>query len=298
MHRHIAVRAFAVIAVAGAMGVASAPVVEAQELGQIFAYVLGPTGQPVTDLMAEEFSVTEDGVDTKILSAQVGTAPMRVALLVDNGQGLRDDVSQLRAGLTAFLQALPPQHVVGLFTIGGQVRRLEDFTTDRARLLGRVNNVFPDRGNTRVLDGVRETWDRYYEGDEAWPVFVMVLTDGTEHSAFMSEDRYGRWMNGVRQAGVMIHAIQVTTRRGSPITHFALNLAGSTGGRYRSVATATALTGELTTLATDMGTLHDQVSNAYRILFERADPSGDSISLSVARPGVDLRLFGERRLDP
>lgn len=297
MQHHTVTRALVIICAASTVGYVLSNAVAAQELGQIYAYVMNQSGQPITDLTLEEFAVAEDETDAKVLSTQIGTEPMKVALLLDNGQGLRDDVAQLRAGVSAFIRALPLEHSVGIFTIGGQVQRRADFSTNKTELLDVADGIFPDRGNTRLLDGVRETWDRRYDGDEAWPVIVLVITDGTEDSAFMTDNRYGEWINEVRQAGVTVHAVQMTTRGGGPMTGLALNLTGNTGGRYVSIAAATALEAEMTKLATDMGALYDEASNRYRVVFERTDPPGASISLSVSRPGAGVRLFGGREID-
>ena len=297
MHRHIGIRVVAAILAAGAVGYALSTPVIAQEIGQVYAYVMSQTGQPVTDLTAEDFSVTEDEREAKVVSAQIGTDPMKIALLVDNGQGLGNAASQLRAGVSAFITGIPIEHSMSILTIGGQVQRKTDFSQDKAELLDAADGIFPDRGNTRLLDGVRETLDRRYEGDEAWPVIVLVLSDGTEDSAFMNEDRFFEWITEVRQAGVIIHAIQVSTGGRGPMTGLAINLTENTGGRYVSISSATALEGTMTQLATDMATLYDEASNRYRVVFERPDPPGAAISVSVMRPGVGLRLFGGREID-
>ncbi len=67
------------------------------------------------------------------MSARIGTEPMKIALLVDNGEAMRagQAVNPMRDAAAAFLETLPPQHVVSLFTIGGQIRQVADFTTDR-----------------------------------------------------------------------------------------------------------------------------------------------------------------------
>ncbi len=297
MHRHIGIRVVAVILAAGAVWYIMPNAVVAQELGQVYAYVMSQTGQPVTDLTAEDFSVTEDEREAKVVSAQIGTDPMKIALLVDNGQGLGNAASQLRAGVSAFIRGIPIEHSMSIFTLGGQVQRKADFSQDKAELLDAADGIFPDRGNTRLLDGVRETFDRRFEGDEAWPVIVLVLSDGTEDSAFLNEDRFLEWITEVRQAGVIIHAIQVSTGGRGPMTGLAMNLTENTGGRYVSISSATALEVAMTQLATDMATLYDEASNRYRVLFERPDPPGAAISVSVTRPGVGLRLFGGREID-
>ena len=76
----------------GAAGLACALVAgaaTAQEQRVAYVQVLDRQGQPVTDLGPEEFQVAEDGVPGRVVSARIGTDPMRVALLIDNGGGMR-----------------------------------------------------------------------------------------------------------------------------------------------------------------------------------------------------------------
>ena len=127
MQHHIATRALVTIFAASTVGYVLSNAVAAQELGQIYAYVMNQSGQPITDLTLEEFAVAEDEAEARVVSVKIGTEPMKVALLLDNGQGLRDDVTQLRAGASAFIRTLPLEHTVGIFTIGGQVQRRADF---------------------------------------------------------------------------------------------------------------------------------------------------------------------------
>lgn len=184
---------------------------------------------------------------------------MKIAILVDNGErtcATRVALNRIRDGLARFLDALTPQHLVSLFTIGGHVQRRVGFTTDREALLEAAGSIFPDRGQgARVLDGIKETWERRFDGDEPWPVFVMILTDGTEASAFMNDDRHLDFVGTLRHAGVITHAIQITTGAGSELTGRAINLAENTGGRYTFVGVPTALPDVLTALATDMNML-------------------------------------------
>ena len=241
MSRHLVLRARAVIVVAGLSAAVLSTAVAAQELGLIYVYVMDPSGQPVTDVTAEEFAVVEDDAEASVVSAAIGTAPMKVTLLVDNGIQSDRVINPLRDAAEAFLEALPPQHTVGLFTIGGQIHRRVDYTTDRTELLESSRGIFSDRGAPRFLEGVRENWERRYDDEEPWPVFVAILTDAPESSARMSDRQYNRFVGEIVGAGVMVHAIQLTANRQSSMTNYAIHLAGSTGGRYASVAVATAL---------------------------------------------------------
>ena len=292
-----------VLALVAALG--AAPIASAQERNAVYVRVLDVRGRPVTDLTAEEFRVLEGGRRARVVSATAGTEPMRIALLIDNGESIRAGhaVNALRDAVAAFLESLPPPHPVGLFTIGGHVRQHVDFTTDRAALLAAGASIFPDEsGGVRLADGIRETLERRYDGDEAWPVFVALVTSTGEASGFMNDRRYVRFINDLRVAGVIVHVVHwyVSGRdTDGSVSGLAPDLAGDTGGRYASVVVATAMADAMATLATDMGIRYRDLSSRYRLVYERPDPPGASVTVRVARAGIGLtRLFPDRRLDP
>ena len=276
-----------------------------QELGLIYAAVTDRTGQPVTDLRPEEFRIAEDGQDAEVVTARIGTEPMKVALLVDNGVRIAraQALNPLRDAVTGFVDTLPAEHAISLSTIGGHIGWRVGFTRDRSELLESAGDMHADSGSVRFIDGIRETWDRRFDGDEAWPVFVAILTDANEASAFMNENRFNRFVRMLRANGVMVHAVLWTSRARQTTpslvsTGLALNLAQNTGGRYSSVATPTAYGRALRQLAADMGAHHDEASSRYRLVYERPDTRGTGISVNVLRPGLNVRLFQDRRLEP
>ena len=301
MRRNVAARVV-VVAGACAAGIGVAGTASAQGLGLIYAAVIDQTGQPVTDLTAEEFRVSEDGIAAEVVSAEVGTEPMKIALLVDNGRRISQGqaINPLRDAVTGFIENIPPEHEIGLFTIGGQIVRRLDFTTDRSELLEEAENIHAQVDSVRFIDGIRETWDRRFDGDEAWPVFVAILTDALEASAFMNEDRFMGFVDSLLAGGVTVHSVLWRSRgsgfAGQVATGFAINLAENTGGRYTQIAAATAFGDTLRQLAADMAAHHEQASTRYSVIYERPDPSGQSVSVNVTRPGVNLQLFGDRRM--
>ena len=96
-----------------------------------------------------------------------------------------------------------------------------------------------------------------------------------------------------------VHSVLWRSRGAGPAgkvaTGLAINLAENTGGRYTQIAAATAFEENLRQLAADMAAHHEQASIRYRVIYERPDPPGQLVSVSVTRPGVDLQLFGDRR---
>ena len=299
----------AVLVAAGVAGVV-AGAASAQEVRVAYVEATDAAGQPVTDLDPDEFLVRESGREAGVLSVRAGGEPMKIALLVDNGASMRAGhaVVPLRNAVAAFLEALPPQHAVSLITIGGQVRRRVDFTTDRRELVDAGHTIFANEvGGVRFIDGIRETLDRRYEGDEAWPVFVSLLSDAPEASAFLPDwrafqnsNRYRRFVNGLRAAGVMVHTVQWSAagrNRPDSATDFAVDLTENTAGRYAAVVVATRMADEMAKLATDIGAHYDEASSLYIVAYERPDPPGDRVTVHVRRPAVALRTFADRRID-
>jgi hypothetical protein len=291
-----------VILAAGVAAALACTPVSAQELRVAYVHVMNLAGQPVPDMTQDEFVVSEGGRDARVVAARNGSEPMEIALLVDNGESMRagQAVNPLRDAVAAFLDALPPQHAVSLFTIGGQVRRLVDFTTDRGELIETGRSIFTDQaGGVRFVDAIRETLDRRYDGDEAWPVFVALLSDAPEASAFMNDQRYLRFVNELRAAGVMVHVVQWSAagrNRPHSATSFALNLTGNTGGRYRSVAVATGMVDAMAVLGAEIGAHYENMASRYVVVYERPDPPGQRVRIRATRPAVGVRMSPDRNM--
>ena len=273
----------ALVVVAGFVASCLAATARAQDLGVVYAEVTDGNGRPVTDLRAEEFRVVEDGQVAEVVTAQLGTEPMRVALLVDNGViiGRRQALGPLRDGVAGFLETL---------AAGTRGQSLDDRRAHRlarrlhyrpvTALLASAREMHTDSGSARFLDGIRETWDRRFDGDEAWPVFVAILTDANETSAFMNENRFNRFVDNLRAAGVMVHTVLWASRRcdrrrprwsrPASLSTWPESRGGGTSGSPPPRRTASALR----QLAADIAAHHDAFSKRYRLLYELPDDRG------------------------
>lgn len=276
-----------------------APPVSAQSQGQLFASVTTQEGEPVPDLTAESFQVQEDGVTMNILSADPGTTPMKVAVLVDNSESLQqaNGLSSMRNALTGFLNVLPAQHEVGIFSIAGSVQPIVEFGQDRDAAIEGVDGMFTGTGGAKLIGGMQETWERQFEPDDAWPVMVMVLTDGPETSGNMNEDQFTEFVNELLGRGAMIHAVVLENRGGGIQSQLSQNLATNTGGLYQSLNAPTALVNTLEDYATKMGEHFDAMSTRYRLRYERpGDTPGAQMGAGVIGPNYKMQLFSDRRM--
>lgn len=265
---------------------------------QLFMLVTDFSDQPLLDVRADEVDLQMVGADCEIKDMRLDAGPMKVALLVDNSDAAAQSLNPLRDGLSAFLDALPPEHEVGLFTIAGQVRRRVDFTTDREELRERATSLFVDR-NTGVIyiDGLVETWERRFDDDDAWPVFVALVYDGAEGSRSVQQDEFNEFAFELQMRAATVHAVLVSTRGGNVQTEVSTFLTRNTGGTYRALAAPTALPNVFTELGTLMGEHHRAVQDRYRLVYEcEPGDAGGSISAGVLRPNVLVRLYPDRRL--
>ena len=273
------------------------PDAAAAEERQLFMLVMNRSGEPVLDLRTDEVTVQQTGDECRLVSLHPEIDGMKIALLVDNSAPVANSLNSLRAGLRAFLEELPPEHEIGLFTIAGRTRQRVGFTTNREALAAQVDNLFVEGGTgAALLDGLVETWDRRFDAEDAWPVFVLVVHDGAEVSGSVQDREFNEFVQELVARGATAHSILVSTRGGGLQTSVSLNLTENTGGVYKSLTAPTALTQALTELATTMAAHHDEAKNRYRVVFE-CDPDNPSapINVRVTRSAVGVRLFADRR---
>ena len=264
---------------------------------QLFMAVTNSSGEPVLDLRAEEVAVLQNGVACDVRSVQPEADAMKIALLVDNSEGAANSLNPLREGLTNFLNTLPAEHEIGLYTIANQVRQRVEFTTDRSELMEQVSTLFVDRNTgASVIDGLFETWDRRFDEDDVWPVFVLVLHDGPEASGGVQQDVYNEFVMTLMSRGATVHSILVNNEGGGLQSDVSRNLTNNTGGIYTPIVAVSALPEAHTELATAMGAHYDEVKDRVRMVLEcESDSPGAAVSVRVDRPGLNVSVFSDRR---
>ena len=101
-------------------------------------------GAPVTDLTAADLAVKEDGKDREIVSLEAATAPMDVAILVDdNGSG------GYQAGVFQFIQALAGHAKFSISLFTPQVSKIVDYTDEVPALQAALDRI----GRRGKVDG-------------------------------------------------------------------------------------------------------------------------------------------------
>jgi hypothetical protein len=180
-----------------------------------------------------------------------GPGPLRIVMLVDSSGTVAQMLPQFRAAMNAFLDAMPGTPEIALITTGGQIRIRVPPTTDRDKLHKAINAFASDGGGNSFLETMLEADRRFLvNSGERRPVFVIIMTDGTESRGDARVDQYNDWVKQFLNRGGRAHGIVVKGITSGITTELLMNLTTNTGGFYDSLAVANALPDRMKVLAT------------------------------------------------
>lgn len=294
---------FPAILVIGSVYVGAPSGADAQNYAQVFASVVNSDGVPVLDLTADDFDFKIGEETVELAGVRLDPTTPKIALLLDNGDGMYrlSADSALKTGVKTFLETLDRGTEVGVFTLAPQVRRRKDFTAYREEVIESASGYFSElEAGTRMMDGFLETWDRRFEAEDPWPVFVLVMGPGEDLSSYVTENEYGEFVQDLIIRGATVHAIGLTAGAegvtpGHPHS-LAENLTQNTGGSFQSVTTITGLDEALAQLAEHMNYHSYLVSLRYQIVHLVPNNSSGDVSVNPSNPSHSLQLFLDRRL--
>lgn len=177
---------------------------------------------------------------------------MRIILMVDSSSTIVPMITDFRAGLVAFLDALPGEPEVAVISTGSQMRVRVEPTTDRSRLRAAATSWASDGGGNSLLDTILETDRRMLKHVlDRRSVFVILTTDsggnGTVTPARVNV--YNRFVDDFIARGGRAHAVVVGSVNRGVTTQIAENLVRNTGGFYNSIVIANAIPKLMTTMA-------------------------------------------------
>ena len=166
-----------VLAVGG--GVWFDTAVEAQVVQQSMFVSVIRGGEPVLDMKADEFIVEEDGQAREVLRIERADVPMQVAILVDDSQGLAQNLSHVRNGLRELIDKLPDGQQIALITFGDHMTTVVDYTTSKERLKAAAAQYVPfSETSSYLMNAVAETAVDLDRRGAIRPIIVLVTSEG------------------------------------------------------------------------------------------------------------------------
>ena len=143
--------------------------------------VVDPRGHPITSLTRPNFSVFEDGVKQDISHFELASAPFSVVMMLDMSGSTKSFRQNIAMSAARFLDALAPEDRVAVVEFYSKVNVLNDFTTDRERILHSIK-VANGSGDTNLYKGLELALQKLArEGNRRKA--VVVLTDGVDTKA-------------------------------------------------------------------------------------------------------------------
>jgi len=270
-----------------AAGVNDSVLAQADQRQQtVYVSALNADGSPVADLSVDDLVVREDGRAREVLSVTRATDPMDVALLVDTSSAATGNIQNIRAGVTAFLEALGEGHRVAIVTLASRPTIAVDYTTDRARLLEVANGLFaqPNTSATR-LDAIVEVARGLEQRDAERAVLVPIVFEGAETTRFYSDDV----MAALERSGAALHAVTVglfinTGQEPDRSLAEVWERARATGGQRVVLRTPNALD-------TALERLGNELSSQYRVTYGRPDSliPPEELEITANRDGLTVR---------
>lgn len=292
-------RSFLTASVVGFLALANLPAspqpsTPAARTSTVFVTALEENGAPVVDLVADDFTIKEDGKSREVLKAELARAPVQVAIIVDdNGTGI------FRAGLVSFVRLMQGRGEMTLSTVVGQTQRLVEYTTDVDRLATAIVALMarpgtPDGG--QLLEGIFQAAKEQEKRDAERPVIVVVTVGGEEHSTLPAH----HVLDQLARSGSTLYVITVANNtlrvmrpidKPSALLEENLNLSEvlgegpkQTGGWREVIVAAPGITPGLQRIAAEL-------KAQYAVAYSRPakGKATERLAVSINRRGVLLR---------
>ncbi|OFV90900.1 MAG: hypothetical protein A3H95_10760 [Acidobacteria bacterium RIFCSPLOWO2_02_FULL_64_15] len=297
------VRRFAVMVLTGVIFAAFSwgVSVQAQQSPTVFLSVVDRSGAPVTNLQPSEVKLVLDDMACESTKVEPIGWPLKLTVLIDNGDAIVSSLTSLREGLRRFLAEIPEGVETELLSYSPQPRWIVRPTTDRQQLVKGVDLVAPNSGSgAKFLDAVGEAVNRIArEKGDSFHTIMVITTNGPEGS--------GGNVNGIvekmqrqlteRPATVHVAMVAISTTQsvgrvsGATQTQIGVMLTKMTGGRYENIAIANRLPVLLTEYGKQIARSHLLQSRQYRLSCDKSPSKAPKISVSTSNPSVaDLTL--------
>ncbi|HET7619357.1 MAG TPA: VWA domain-containing protein [Gemmatimonadaceae bacterium] len=253
----------------------------------LYVSVVDRNGAPVSDLTASDFNVREDGVAREVLRIKPATAPMQVALLLDNSQVASSAIQLMRDGAEAFVESLAGKAEIAVVTFGERPTIMVDYTTDTAKLKAGVDRLFARPGSgAYLLDALVNVSEGLQKREADRPVIVVVMTEGIE----FSNQHYDRVLDKIKASGAALHVLAIGQPSGSLSDEIRNRNqvisrgTSETGGRRDQLLATTAIEPKLKQLA-------DELTHQYLVTYARPEAliPPKKIEVTVDKPGLTAR---------
>jgi Ca-activated chloride channel family protein len=199
----------------------------------LWVTVTDKKGNLITDLGREQFTVTEDGTQQKIIDFYPEDRPITLAILIDTSGSMRGKMDQVHAAAGSFVDTLRPDDRALVIDFDDKVFLIQDLTADHEDLKEAITSTEP-LGSTSVYDALHASYRKIgqIKGRKA----IVLLSDGDDTS---SQFGFNRVLEEAKGHDTIIYAIGLGGGpAGGPRKNVLKEFSETTGGRAFFVAKA------------------------------------------------------------
>jgi hypothetical protein len=268
--------------------------VHAQQQFTIFASIVDGSGAPVVSIQPSDLRVKEHGSDASVVKVEPVDWPTKLQILVDNGVGIGSaNFVNLRNGIYALIETLPPSIEVTLVTTAPQPRFLARGTADREAINKGLALLSYDTGAGRFVESLNEALQRI-ERDKSnfFPAIISVGTFSGDRTV-LDRDVKGV-MQRLEQHPTTVHVVLFNggsgnSGAGANQTEVGLAVTKFTKGRFENINAATRMVSLLPELGALVAKSHERQRHQFRITVQRpAGATGPVAQVSLGADGGDI----------
>lgn len=168
---------------------------------------------------------------------------LRVVLMVDSSTNMATMLTEFRAGLHSFINAVPEDVEIAVVSTGGQLRIRVPPTLDRQRLHEAASRFSSDGGANSFLDTLIESDQRLLRSAADRRGAIVVLTTDPPVLGDPPLYRYNRFVEDFLRRRGRAHAVVIrnATQNTGMASAILENLTGNTDGVFSVIAVANSL---------------------------------------------------------
>jgi len=248
----------------------------------------------VTDLLAEDFVIHEDGVRQEIGYFSRTNLSLSVSLLLDSSASMEDKMRTTQEAALEFVRSLRPEDQAEVIDFDSRVSVLAPFSSSKADLEKAIASTGPGGSTslyTALYIALRELKKTETRGmEDRRRRAVVVLTDGEDTSSLVSYDEV---LELAKRSETAIYAIGIRSKdanwtgKGSGQADFALRqLTTQTGGRVFFPSS-------IDELKPVYAMISQELSSQYLLGYTSTNPKRDGtwrrINIRATRAGATAR---------
>lgn len=255
--------------------------------------------QPVTNLTKDDFEVYHDGRQHEIAffypptrERSSETAPLLLGLLIDISESMGPNVMEVRQAARSFIEKLPSEAQIAVFSFSEGLRVIRNFTSDRSLIEAAMMSAIPIPAGTNIYGSVAQAMELLNAyagmmGTRRWRKVLVVISDGLDTQMVKTNQAA---IDLARRSNVKIFTVTTPVPGGlGPLIapREFVELARATGGiDFAGMETVMGLQPALNKIAT---VLDSEYLIAYNLAESELDGKFHRIEVKVKKKGLKVR---------